>query len=62
MPALPPLIHGKSRMRKRACTEICAGGDQRWSSLPRQLSSDPICPGARTPDCAGTQKDLMEFC
>ena len=29
-----------------------------WSAT-RKLSSDPICPGACTPDCAGTQKDLM---
>ena len=25
MPALPPLIHDKSRMRRRACTDLCAG-------------------------------------
>jgi len=24
-PALPPLIHGKSRMRKRACTDLWGG-------------------------------------
>ena len=35
---LPQLIHGKSRMRKRACTDR-AGGDQQWSSLPRHKSS-----------------------
>ena len=23
--ASPPLIHGKSRMRKRACTDLCGG-------------------------------------
>src|SRR5882724_6924980 len=26
-----------------APVRICAGGDQRWSSLPRQLSSDELC-------------------
>src|SRR6266852_3757555 len=25
MPALPPLIHDKSRMRRRACTDLCGG-------------------------------------
>src|SRR6266436_1391162 len=25
MPALPPLIHDKSRMRRRACTDPCGG-------------------------------------
>jgi group II intron reverse transcriptase/maturase len=25
MPASPPLIHSKSRMRKRACTDLCGG-------------------------------------
>jgi hypothetical protein len=33
--ALPPLINGKSRMRKRARTDLCGGGQQ-WPSLPRQ--------------------------
>src|SRR3989475_11554367 len=26
-----------------APVRICTGGDQRWSSLPRQLSSDELC-------------------
>ena len=34
--ASSPLIQGGSRMRK-ALVRICAGGDQRWSSLPRHL-------------------------
>src|SRR5713226_8031412 len=25
MPALPPLIHDKSRMRRRGCTDLCGG-------------------------------------
>jgi len=37
----PPFIHSKSRMRKRARTDL-SGGHQRWSSLPRQLSSDEL--------------------
>jgi len=31
-----PLILRKSRMRRRARTDLCGGGDQQWSSLPRQ--------------------------
>jgi hypothetical protein len=32
----PLFIHGKSRRRKRACTDL-RGGRSGWSSLPRQL-------------------------
>jgi hypothetical protein len=39
--ASPLRIPGKSRMRKRARTDLC-GGAQRWSSLPRQLSTGQI--------------------
>jgi len=35
------LILRKSRMRRRARTDLC-GGDQQWSSLPRQLLSSLI--------------------
>ena len=34
--ALMPFILQKSRMRRRARTDLC-GGAQRWASLPRPL-------------------------
>ena len=36
----PPIL-GKSRMRKRARTDLC-GGDQQWSSLPRQVATEAV--------------------
>jgi len=38
--ASAPFILGKSRVRKCAVW-ICAGGDQQWSSLPRQPTATP---------------------
>jgi|GEM_PF-6068455 hypothetical protein len=46
MPASPPLIHGKSRMRKRACTDLCGG---RSAMVVPTATTDPLpVPGRGT--------------